>query len=79
MILHRDPDVRVPPENCESNLLAIWLQFFGHFQDRDVANYVERARKGSGQRLRHIDDVFVAPYRHESLVEFPLFRRETDV
>src|SRR3989449_1737074 len=78
-IPHRDPDVRVPPENCESNLLAIWLQLFGHFHDGDVANDVERARKKSAQRLRHIDDVFVAPYGHESLVEFPLFRRETDV
>jgi len=78
-ILPRDPDVRVPPENCESNLLAIWLQFFGHFHDGDVANDVERARKKSAQRFRHIDDVFVAPYGHESLVEFPLFGRETDV
>src|SRR5207245_3649614 len=44
-ILPRDPDVRVPPENCESNLLAIWLQFFWHFHDGDVANDVVRARQ----------------------------------
>ena len=55
------------------------LQRFGYFQDGDVANHVERARKESTQRVRHIDDVFVAPYGYESLVELPLFRRETDV
>ena len=78
-IVHRDPNLRIPSEDRESNLLAIGLQLFGNFQDRDVANYVERTRKGSAQRLRHIDDVLVAPYRHESLVEFAPFRRETDV
>jgi len=78
-VLHRDPDVRIPPEDCESNLLAIRLQFFGYFHDGDVANHVERAWKGSAQRSWHIDDILVAPNGHEPLVEFPLFRREADV
>jgi len=78
-ILHRDPDVRIPPQDRESNLLAVRLQFFGHFHDGDVANDVERAWKGSAQRFRHIDHILVAPNGYEPLVEFPLFRRETDV
>jgi len=78
-VLHRDPNLRIPPQDRESNLLAIRLQFFGYFHDGDVANHVERAWKESAQRFRHIDDVFVAPHGHESPVEFPLFRRESDV
>jgi len=57
----------------------VGLQFFGYFQDGDVADNVKRARKESTQRVRHIDDVFVAPDGCESLVELPLFHRETDV
>ena len=79
MILDRDPNLRIPAEDRESDRLAVRLQRFGYFQDGDVANHVERARKESTQRVRHIDDVFVAPYGYESLVELPLFRRETDV
>ncbi len=78
-VLHRDPNLRIPPKDRESNLVAIGLQLFGNFQDGDIANHVERARKGSAQRLRYIDDVFVASYGYESLVELPVFRRETDV
>jgi len=78
-VLDRDPDLRIPPEDRESNRLAVRLQLFGYFQDRDVANDVERARQESAQRSRYGDDVFVAPHGDKSLVEFPLFRREPDV
>jgi hypothetical protein len=77
-VLHNDPDLSIPTEDCGSDRLSRGLQIFGYFQDGDVSDYVERARKGSAQRLRHRDEVFVAPDRNESLAEFPLFRREPD-
>jgi len=78
-VLHRDPELWIPTKDRGPDCLAIRLQIFGYFQDGDVSDYVERAWKGSAQRLRHRDEVFVAPDRHESLAEFPLFRREPDV
>lgn len=78
-VLYRDPDVRIPTEDGPSDLLSIRLQLVRDFQDDNVSDHVERAGKRSAERLRHVNDVFVAPDGHESLAEFPLFRWKIDV
>src|SRR5438552_420093 len=78
-ILHGDPDLRIPPENRESNLLAVTLQLFGDFQDGNISDHIKGGGKGSAQSVRHLDDVFVASNGNKSRTEFPLFRWETKV
>lgn len=73
-VLHNDPKRGVPPEDCAADLLAIPPQLVRDLHDGDVPNHVERAGKRLAERLRHLNDVFVAPDRHESPAEFPLFR-----
>ena len=78
-VLHYDPERGIPPKDRPSDRLAIGLQLARNLQYRDVSDHVERARERPAKRLRHVDDVFVAPDGHESLPEFPLFRGKLEV
>jgi len=78
-VFHDDPERGIPPQNRPSDLLAIPPQLDRDFQDRDVSNHVEGTGKRSAERLRHLNDVFVAPDGPESLAEFPLFRWKVEV
>ncbi len=49
------------------------------FDDRDIADDVERTRQGSSEGGRHVGDVLVASDRHEFLGELPLVDREAEV
>jgi len=78
-VLHDDSHLRIPPEDRSPDLLAIPLQLVRDFQDGDVSNHVEGAGKRSAERLRHLNDVFVAPDGHESLAEVPLIRWKVEI
>src|SRR3989442_1141556 len=78
-VLHDDPERGIPPEDRPSDLPTIPLHLARDFQDGDVSDHVERAGKRSAERLRYVNDVFVAPDGHESLAEFPLFRWKVEV
>jgi len=78
-VLHDDLERGIPPEDRPADLPAIPLHLARDFQDSDVSDHVERAGKRSAERLRYVNDVFVAPDGHESLAEFPLFRWKVEI
>ncbi len=78
-VLHDDSHLRIPPENRSPDRLAMPLQLVRDFQDGDVSNHVEGAGKRSAERLRHLNDVFVAPDGHKSLAEVPLVRWKVEI
>src|SRR5256885_2344681 len=78
-VFHDDLERGIPPEDRPADLPAIPLHLARDFQDSDVSDHVERAGKRSAERLRYVNDVFVAPDGHESLAEFPLFRWNVEI
>jgi len=78
-VLRRDPDFRVPLEDGTPHRLPMRPKTVRDFDDRDIADDVERTRQGSSEGGRHVGDVLVASDRHEFLGELPLVDREAEV
>ncbi len=78
-VLRGDPDLRVPSEDGAPDRLPMRPKTLRDFDDRDIADDVERTRQGSSEGGRHVGHVLVAPDRHEFLGELSLVDREAEV
>ena len=78
-VLRGDPDLRVPSEDGVADRLPMRPKTLRDFDDRDIADDVERTRQGSSEGGRHVGHVLVAPDRHEFLGELSLVDREAEV
>ena len=78
-VLRGDPDLRVPSADGVADRLPMRPKTLRDFDDRDIADDVERTRQGSSEGGRHVGHVLVAPDRHEFLGELSLVDREAEV
>ncbi len=78
-VFRGDPDLRVPSEDGTPDRLPMRPKTLRDFDDRDIADDVERTRQGSSEGGRHVGHVLVAPDGHEFLGELSLVDREAEV